>query len=141
MASEDSEEVGSGFLAVHRLGDLDDLGEALTREVVASIDELHALRKLLEVPLLRRMHGMQPKERNDRRDQIRSAAHHIPIQVLAVVVVPLVSEYLPHPEEALEFVEARDALCALCHGKLVSHLVAGSVAASAASAWLAHKAD
>jgi hypothetical protein len=56
-------------------------------EVMARIDQLDALRKLLEVALLRRMHRMRPKERNDLRDQIRPPAHHIAIQVLAVVVV------------------------------------------------------
>jgi hypothetical protein len=89
MASEDSEKVGPGLLAVHRLRYLDDRSQPLTREVMARIDELHALRELLEVALLSRMHGMRPKERNDRRDQIRSPAHHVAIQVLAVVVVPL----------------------------------------------------
>ena len=49
MASEDSEEVGSRFLAVHRRRDLSDVSEPLKREMMARIDELHALRKLLKV--------------------------------------------------------------------------------------------
>ncbi len=104
MASEDSEQVSPGFLAIHRLSDLDDGGQSLTSEVMASIDEADALRELLEVDSLRRMQRVRPEERNDRCDQIRAPAHDVAIQVLAVVVVPLVSEYLAHPEETLEFV-------------------------------------
>jgi hypothetical protein len=141
MASEDSEEVSPGLLALHRLRDLNDLRHALTREVMARIDQLHALRELLEVTLLRRVHRMRPKERDDLSDQIRPPAHHIAIQVLAMVVVPLVREYLSHPEEALELVQTRCALRTLRHHKLVSHLIAGSVAAPASSATLADETD
>ena len=141
MASEDSEQVGPGLLAIHRLRDLHDVGQSLSGEMVASIDELDTLRKLLEVAMLRRMQPMRPEERNDRRDQIRTPAHNVAIQVLAVVVVPLISDYLSHPEKALEFVQARHALRALRDCKLVSHLIAGSVAGSAPSATLAYEAD
>ena len=58
-----------------------------------------------------------------------------------MVVVPLVCEYLSHPEEALELVQARHALRALRHRELMSHLVAGSVAASTSPATLAGEAD
>src|ERR1700733_1920802 len=84
---------------------------------------------------------MRPKERNDRVDQIRPSAHHIAIQVLAVVVVPLVSEHLSHPEEALELRQARHTLRALRDRELMSHLIAGSVAASARSTTLANETD
>ena len=141
MASEDSEQVGPGLLAIHRLRNLDDVDQPLTSEVTAGVDKLDAIRKLLEVALLRRMHRMRSKERNDRVDQIRSPAHHEAIQVLAVVVVPLVSEHLPHPEEALELLQARHALCALRDRELMSHLIAGLVAASARSATLANETD
>ena len=53
MASEDSEQVSSRLLAVHRLGDLDDVSKSVTREVMASINHLDAQRKLLEVRLFR----------------------------------------------------------------------------------------
>ena len=52
MASEDSEQLSPGLLAVHRLGDLHDLREPLEREVTARIDHFDALRELLEVALL-----------------------------------------------------------------------------------------
>ena len=66
MASEDSDQLRPGLLAIHRLRDLRDLGNALSREVVAGVGELHATRELLEVALLRCPHGVLPEERNDR---------------------------------------------------------------------------
>jgi hypothetical protein len=141
MASEDSEKVGPGFLPVHRLCDLDDVRQPLTREVMASIDQLNAFREFLEIALLRRMHRMRPEERNDLRDQIRPPAHHVAIQVLVVVVVPLIREHLAHSEEAHELDQARHALRALRDHELVSHLIAGSVAASASPTTLADKTD
>ena len=58
-----------------------------------------------------------------------------------MVVVPLVCEYLSHPEEALKLMRARHALRALRNRELMSHLVAGSVAASTSPATLAGEAD
>jgi hypothetical protein len=141
MASEDSEQFSPGLLAVHRLSDLHDTREPLRREVMASLDHLEALRELLEVALLRRMHRMRAEERNDRRDQIRPPTHHVAIQVLTVVVVPLVRKYLTHPEEALELIQTGNALRALRDRELMSHLIAGSVAASVTSAALADETD
>jgi hypothetical protein len=141
MASEDSEEFGPGFLAIHRLGDLNDLGESIERQMMASVDHFDTERELLEVALFRRMHRIRPEERNDRADQVAPPAHHVAIQVLAVVVVSLISEYASHPKEALELVQAGDALRTLRHGELVSHLIAGPVAAPATPACLADEAD
>jgi hypothetical protein len=42
MASEDSEEVGPGLLAVHRLSDVGDRGQPLEREVLTGVDHLIA---------------------------------------------------------------------------------------------------
>jgi hypothetical protein len=81
------------------------------------------------------------EERDDRVDQVRSTPQDVAVQMFAVVVVSLVREYLTHPEEALELVQTRDALRALCHGELMSHLVAGSVALPAHTATLADEAD
>ena len=52
MASEDSDQLGSGFLAIHRLSDLRDLSEPLKREVVARFDQLDAATELRKVQLL-----------------------------------------------------------------------------------------
>ena len=61
--------------------------------------------------------------------------------VLTVVVVSLVSEYLVHYEEVPELLKTRNALRALSHRKLMSHLIASLVADSSQSAGLADKAD
>jgi hypothetical protein len=54
MASEDSDQLSSGLLAIHRLRDLSDLHHALQGEVTARLDQSDALRELLEVASLRR---------------------------------------------------------------------------------------
>ena len=52
MASEDSEQFSSGLLAIHRLRDLDDAGQSVARQMMASLDELYALCELRKVALL-----------------------------------------------------------------------------------------
>ena len=79
MASEDSEEIRPGLLAIHRLRDLHDVGQPLIREVVTRIHEFDTQRELLEVLLLCRPHRICPEERNDRRDQVLPSAHHVAI--------------------------------------------------------------
>ncbi len=65
MASEDSDEVVSGFLAIHGLHDLDDIGETVRSQVVTRSHELNASRELLEVVPLGRPERMLPEEGND----------------------------------------------------------------------------
>ena len=48
MASEDSDQLVSGFLAIHGLGDLRDLDETFDRLVPAGGDKLDAASELLE---------------------------------------------------------------------------------------------
>ena len=84
---------------------------------------------------------MLPEERDDRLQQVVPVADDVAEQVLAVVVVPLVLEHLTDSEEVTELVERADALSALRHYELVSHLETGRVAASAGTAWLPYKAD
>jgi hypothetical protein len=52
MASEDSDQISSGFLAVHRLSYLSDIGKSLTCEVTTGVYQLDAFRELLKVLLL-----------------------------------------------------------------------------------------
>ena len=66
MASEDSEEIRPGPLAIHRLRDLNDVSQPLRGEVMAGVDERDALRELPEVASLRRDEGIRLGERNDR---------------------------------------------------------------------------
>ena len=84
---------------------------------------------------------MPPEERNNPSRQIGAFANDVAIQVFAVVVVPAIRNDLPNLEERSELVQAVDALCALRDNELVSHLVAGPVAASAATALLADETD
>ena len=141
MASEDSDQLSPGLLAVHGLCDLGDTDEPFVAQVHAVIDQLDTPRELLEVPLLRGMHRVSPEERNDPLDQVDAFTHDISVQVLAVVVVPTVRYDLAHPEERSELVKAVDALRSLRYGELMSHLIASSVAGSALPARLPDKAD
>ena len=52
MASEDSDQITPGFLAVHRLGDLRDPDEPCCAQMDAAVDQLDAPGELLEVRLL-----------------------------------------------------------------------------------------
>jgi hypothetical protein len=141
MASEDSDQLGPGFLAIHRLSDLRNVRQPLRGEMAVRGDELDAAGELQEVLLLRRSQGVPTEERNDPLDQIRPPPDHIAIQVLVMVVVPPIGDHLAHLEEALQFVQARHALRALRDNELMSHLVAGLVSAWAPSAGLADKTD
>ena len=141
MASEDSDHLSPGFLAVHRLRDLGDLHEPIRAQVATAVDHLDASCELLKVPLLRGTQSVLPEERNDPLQQIRTPAHDIAIQVLAMVVIPTIRYDLSHPEESLEPVETGHALRALRDRELVRHLVASSVAASTAPAWLPDETD
>jgi hypothetical protein len=53
MVSEDSDQVGSGFAAVHRLRNLCDVRQARMGQVDAAVDHPDATRELLKVALLR----------------------------------------------------------------------------------------
>jgi hypothetical protein len=53
MVSEDTDQLSSGLLAIHRLDDFGDLHEALTGLVDTTVDHRDTADKLLEVALLR----------------------------------------------------------------------------------------
>ena len=61
MASEDSEQVEPRLLAIHRLRDLDNVGQSFKREMMARLDEFDAQRELLKVPLLDECMGFARK--------------------------------------------------------------------------------
>jgi hypothetical protein len=63
------------------------------------------------------------------------------VQVFSVVVVAPVRHYLTYTEVLNELMEAPDARSALSHRKLMSNLIAGSVADSALPVWLPDEAD
>ena len=119
MASEDSDEIVSGFPPIHRLHDLDDVGETCMRQVVPNGHHLNARSELLEVEPLRRAQRVRSKERNNLFEQILSTVHGVEVHVLPVVVVPPVDVHLPHSKELTELVEARGARRALHNHEVV----------------------
>jgi hypothetical protein len=141
MASEDSDQVVPGFLAVHGLRDLDDLDETLRIEMPAGGDKLHTVGKRFEVVPLRCSERVLLEERNNDFQEIRAPIDAVLQEVVAVVVTPSISSDSPHPEEAMELLEADDARCALRDSEAMTHLVAGSVSVSALPVWLPVEAD
>jgi hypothetical protein len=141
MASEDSDELVPWLLPIHGFRDPSDLDKAVHREVAARIDHLDTASELLEVLLFRGPHRIPPEKRDYRLQQIRASPNHIPIQVLAMVVVPLVRENLTDTKELTEIAEAGHALLALRHRELVSNLKTSPVAGSARTAWLPNETD
>jgi hypothetical protein len=141
MVSEDSDQLMPGLPSVHRLCDLRDVRKTRVGQVDPVIDHCDTTSELLEVAPLRRMQWMSREERDDRLDQVAPTTHHVPTQVLSVIVVSPVGDHASHSEKALKLPQARDALCALCHSKLVSHLIAGLVAFPARSRWLPNEPD
>src|SRR4051794_12665019 len=88
MASEDSDQLWPGFLAIHRLSDLRDCHKTLSGQVLARGYLLHATRELLEVASLGRTQWILLEERDDRLEQLVTPANDVLRQVLFVVVVP-----------------------------------------------------
>ena len=141
MVSEDSDEFVSGLASVHRRGDLDDLEETVGRLVTAGRDELDTPCELLEVGLLRAAQRMFAEERDHRLQQVRALAHDVPIQVLAMVIVPPVRDDLADAEELTKVVEAADALRPLRDRELVSDLITEPVAGPVRTIMLPDEAD
>src|SRR3954470_12986159 len=141
MVSEDSDQLRSVLLPVHRLGDLRDLHQTRAGQVTSVIDHPDDLRELLEVRSLRRPERVPLEERDDRPEQIRTSPNDEAVHGLAVVVVSPVDDDVPNPEEVAEPLKAIQTGPPLRNRELVSHLPAGSVAAPAASARLADEAD
>ncbi len=87
MVSEDSDHLGSGYLAVHRLGDLRDLYQPVPGQMSIGSDQLEAADELVEVRGLRCAQSMRLEERNDHFQQIDAPMDRIQVHVLSVVVV------------------------------------------------------
>ncbi len=141
MASEDSDQLSPGLLAIHRLDDFGDIRKTSIGPMDTTVDHLNTASELFEISLLRRTHRMSRKEGNDYLNQIFSPTHRVAIQVLLVVVVPSIDEHATHSKETHQIVETRDALCALRHRELVRHLIAGLVAFPIRPVWLPNETD
>ena len=141
MASEDSDQVGSGLPAVHRLSDLNDVDQALTGEVVAFVDAPHAQSEPIEVDPLCTLQRERLEERNDLPEEVRPLPHDVALEVFAMVVVAPVDQHLTDPEEGFEPLEAAGASLALHHGELMRDLETGSIAGSSGQRRLPDEAD
>ena len=141
MASEDSDQVVPGLLAIHGLSDLRDLNEPIGAQMSTRRHHLDAARKLLKVTLLRCTHRISPEERYYRLEEVRASLDQVVAEVFSMVVVALVHEYAPHSEEALQLFQAGHTPCALRHDETVRHLIASSVALPTHPVWLPDEAD
>src|SRR5439155_27133340 len=90
MASEDSDQLLSGFAMVHRLSELGDLDQPFAGQVPIRLHDVHAVCELLEVQSLRGPQRMPTKERNDHFNEIAPPSDDVLKQVLLVVVASLV---------------------------------------------------
>jgi hypothetical protein len=141
MVSEDSDELVSGLLVIHRLCDRRDVDETLSGQVPTRSDDLHTPWERFEVVAFWRPERVLPEERNDLLQKILTTTHVVLAQVLLMVVVPAVHEYAANLEELLQVIEASPAPLTLRYDEPVEHLVAGSVASSPHAVSLLREAD
>jgi hypothetical protein len=141
MASEDSDQVLSGFSMVHGLRDFRDLDQPLGRQVPAFMAHLDAPRKLLEILPLRRAKRVGSEERDDHSKEIVPPGHDVAVQVLLVIVVPSIDADGTDAKELLQPVQGINAFRALNDHKTVSYLVSGLVALSTSPIWLSNEAN
>ena len=106
MASEDSDELVTGLLVIHRLGDASDLDKTVPRQVPTRLDHIHARREALEVVPLRGTKLVSSEERDYRLHEVLALRHDVLAQMLLVVVVPSVDVEPSYAEELLELFEA-----------------------------------
>jgi hypothetical protein len=141
MVSEDSDHLGSGFLAIRRLDDLQEVRQTRPGQVIATGHPLNAVRELLKVSSLRGAQRVLPEERNDHVQQIDPPSDNVPVHILAVIVDTPVAEHSSDTKELSEVHQTLETLLALCDREFVLHLVAGSVADSGAAICLPRHAE
>jgi hypothetical protein len=141
MVSEDSDHLGSGFLAIRRLDDLQEIRQTRPGQVVATGHPLNAERELLKVSSLRGAQRMLPEERNDHVQQVDPPSDNVSVHVLAVIVETPVAEHSSDTKELSEVGKTLETLLALCNREFVLHLVAGPVADSGAATCLPRHAE
>ena len=141
MASEDSDQLVSGFAAVHGSDDFHDRREALIAEMLVVLHAFDAGRELLEVLALGGSQWILPKERDHHVEEILSPAHHVSVERLAMVIAAAVDHHRADTEEVPQLVQTPDATRALGDDEFMKHLIAGSVAHSAIAVRLSHQAE
>jgi hypothetical protein len=141
MASEDSDQFLSGFLAIHRLCKLGDVDEPAGAQMPSCLDDVQAPRESLEVILLSALEAIFPEERNDHFHEIPSTTHVVLNQMLTMVVVSPVHVQSADPEKALKLLEAGSTARTLRHDEPMEHLIADCVALSLRSTGLSNETD
>ena len=141
MASEDSDQVLSGRLPIHRFNDLSNLNQTTDIKMPIARDQLHAACELLKVTLLRRPKRVILKERNYRPYKIISSVHDELAQMLSMGVLARIDIDPSHPEEALELLQCGSTTDTLRHDKPMRDLVPGPVASATPPAWLPNESD
>ena len=113
MASEDFDQVGSGFLVIHRLCEFEDLNQTTWMKVLTFCHQTDALRERLEVSSFCSPKLVPLKERNDDVIQLTESSNVIPEQVFSVIVVSTIPINRPDPEEVRQRMQHTGASRAL----------------------------
>ena len=141
MASEDSDQLRSGCLAIHRLDDLRDLYETVGLQMSTRLDYPHTECELFEVCLLGRPKRMGFKERDDGSKKLIASSHDELSQVFSMIVVALADVHAARAEEAAKLLQRTPTRDALRHNKPMRHLEPGSVASAVLPTWLSDEPD
>ena len=141
MASEDSDQLGSGFLAIHGLRDLGDLRETSGGQMKIVLHHAEHPNELVKVRPLGRVERMLLEERHDGLKKIPSVVHDVLAHVLAMIIVPGIRVNLADPEKLAELFKASNAAHALRHDEPRRDLIAELVAASTNPIVLSDEAD
>src|ERR1700676_2224198 len=101
MVSEDSDQLGPGFLSDHCRNDLNEIGQAGTRKVHSTLHPFDAVPEIVEVRPLRSPKGIFLEERNNHVPHVRALAHFEPMKALVMVVITCVGVDGSNPEVRL----------------------------------------
>jgi hypothetical protein len=141
MVSEDSDQLGSRFLAIHCGHHFDNVSQSRMAQVIAVGDSIHATGELLKVTTFCGSQRMGPKERDDYPYDIRAFSHGVSIHMLAMVVIPLIDVDRSHTEEGAEILKTTQAAGTLRYCELTEQLNASLVALSVGAVWLSYHTD
>jgi hypothetical protein len=119
MASEDSDQLASGRLPVHRFSNFGDLNQARNAQVASVRDQSHATRELLRIAMLGGPKPMDFEERYDRSQKILSPIDDELAQVLTMIILALIYVNAAYAEEAFELLQRTTAAHVLRHDESV----------------------
>ena len=108
MVSEDSDQLGSGLLTIHRRDYFNDVRQTRMGEVIAPGDSPHATSKLLKVVTLYSPQRMFLEERDDDPLEVRASSDGVPVHVLTMIVVTGVDVDPPPRKRFGDPVDTRD---------------------------------